>query len=65
MESAGFREWMEVQFTDQGHLTVLTLTHLAAARTERLDITPKRLDCKVNSGLNDEIFKELEPSRGR
>ena len=36
-------------------------THRAAARTERLDITPKRQGCKVNSELSDEFFKESEP----
>jgi hypothetical protein len=65
MEPVGIREWMEVQFTDQGHLTVLTLTHLAAARAERLDINLKRRGFKVNSGLSDEFFKESKPSRGR
>ncbi len=43
------------------YIVVLILTHRAAARTERLDITPKRRDCKVNSELNDEFFKESEP----
>ena len=37
------------------------LTHLAAARAERLDINLKRRDCKLNSELSDEFFKESEP----